>query len=404
MATNDGTIELGTSSPAVEAHRPAKTDGLAGVWVADTRLSEVDGAAGRLIVTGEDIETLAPVATFEAITHRLLVEGRGGERHARDDDDDDLLHTQQTLARQRVQAFARLDEPGIHQALGLADGMAALRAAVAQLSFADDEGSALDPAGESLAVIAHVGVFVAAWSRRQAGHAPLAPDLSAEHGVDLFRMLTGRRDAARERALTTYLVTVAEHGMNASTFTARVVASTGSDLVSAVVAGIGALKGPLHGGAPGPVLTMLDAIGEPGRAEAYLLGEMSAKRRIMGMGHRIYRVRDPRAAVLEAATQRLEAAGVGGHRLLLARAVERTATDVLTVRYPDRALAANVEFYTAVLLDAVGLPPAVFSPLFAAARVAGFCAHVAEQRHCAKLMRPESRYVGARPTALAPLS
>jgi len=173
-----------------------------------------------------------------------------------------------------------------------------------------------------------------------------------------------------------------------------VVASTGSDLVSAVVAAIGALKGPLHGGAPGLVLEMLDAVGAPERAAAWLEGEVAAGRRVMGMGHRIYRVRDPRAAVLEQAMQALEAAGVRSARLALARAVEAAAGSVLRARYPDRELHANVEFYTAVLLDAVGLPRELFTPTFAVGRVAGWCAHVAEQRATGRLMRPASRYVG----------
>jgi citrate synthase len=180
--------------------------------------------------------------------------------------------------------------------------------------------------------------------------------------------------------------------MNASTLAARVVASTGSDLVSAIVAAVGALKGPLHGGAPGPVLDMLDAIGRPDAAESWLEAELAGGRRIMGMGHRIYRVRDPRAAVLENAAQ-----GLGGSRVELARAVERAADGALRRRHPDRPLRANVEFYTAVLLDAVGLPRAAFSPTFAVARAAGWSAHVAEQRAVGRLIRPDARYTGPVP-------
>jgi citrate synthase len=182
--------------------------------------------------------------------------------------------------------------------------------------------------------------------------------------------------------------------MNASTFTARVVASTASDLVSAVVAALGALKGPLHGGAPGPVLDMLDAIARPERARMWLEQELAAGRRIMGMGHRIYRVRDPRAAALERATGVLEQAGVAADRLSIARAVEREAERLLAERHPDRPLRANVEFYTAVLLDAVGIPRTLFSPMFAASRVVGWCAHVAEQQAVGRLIRPASRYIG----------
>lgn len=186
--------------------------------------------------------------------------------------------------------------------------------------------------------------------------------------------------------------------MNASTFTARVVASTGSDLVSAVVAAIGALKGPLHGGAPGPVLDMLDAIGQPDRARSWLEQEIAAGRRVMGMGHRIYRVRDPRAAALESATARLERTGVAADRLAIARAVEREAERLLAERHPERPLRANVEFYTAVLLDAVGIPRTLFSPMFASSRVVGWCAHVAEQRAVGRLIRPASTYVGGIPS------
>jgi citrate synthase len=189
-------------------------------------------------------------------------------------------------------------------------------------------------------------------------------------------------------------VTVADHGMNASTFAARVVASTGSDAISAVVAGVGALKGPLHGGAPGPVLDMLDAIGAPNRAVSWLESELAAGRRIMGMGHRVYRVRDPRAAVLEAALERLEREGTRGGRLPLARAVERAATELLAGRHPERALRTNVEFYTAVLLDALGIDRRLFSATFAVGRVIGWYAHIEEQRRSGRLIRPASRYVG----------
>ena len=202
---------------------------------------------------------------------------------------------------------------------------------------------------------------------------------------------------ARVEALDAYLCCVVDHGLNASTLAARVVASTGSDLVSAVVAGIGALKGPLHGGAPGPVLDMLDEIGTPGTG-AIVAGRRSsaAGRRIMGMGHRVYRVRDPRAAALERAAARLEASGTAGERLPLARIVERDAEALLAERHPERKLRANVEFYTAVLLEAIGIPRALFSPTFAVSRVAGWCAHYDEQRRRGRLMRPLSTYVGPR--------
>jgi citrate synthase len=218
----------------------------------------------------------------------------------------------------------------------------------------------------------------------------VAPDPALGHAADYLRMTLGRAGSAGcVRALDAYLVTVIDHAMSASTFTARVIASTHADLISAVVGAVGALKGPLHGGAPGPVLDMLDAIGAPAGAEAWLLGELAAGRRIMGMGHRVYRVRDPRAAVLEQAVRPLHSP-----RLELARAVEQAAAKILRDHKPDRPLAANVEFFTAVLLDAVGLPRAQFAPTFAVSRIAGWSAHVIEQHRTGRLIRPASRYVG----------
>jgi citrate synthase len=354
----------------------AKSSGLENTLVADTELSEVDGERGRLVLRGLSVEELAPRATLEA-TAGLLWGGRLPER-----DDRQLTRA---FGEGRRRAFALLPELG--KALSLPDGMASLRAAVAQLSAEQEDGASLAGA---------VAVFAAAWGRKAAGGEPVAPDPSLSHAADYLRMLQGKApSAAAERALSSYLVTVADHGMNASTFAARVVASTGSDTVSAIVAGIGALKGPLHGGAPGPVLDMLDEIAAPERAKSWLEGELAAGRRIMGMGHRVYRVRDPRAAVLERAIEELERAGVSSsERLPLARAVEQAAVELLAERHPERALRTNVEFYTAVLLDALGIDRRLFSATFAVGRVVGWLAHVEEQRRTGRLIRPASKYVG----------
>jgi citrate synthase len=352
-----------------------KANGLEGVIAAETLLSDVDGERGRLILAGHDVEKLAGTVSFEAASV-LFLGGREDELRA-------------ALGRGRKAAFERL--PALGKALEARDGMDALRAAVAQLP---DESTVAD-------VIAAVAVFAAAWARRQAGDSPVPPDEKAPHAADLLRAIRGTRPSdAEAAAFEAYLVTVLDHGMNASTFTARVVASTGSDLVSCVTAAIGALKGPLHGGAPGPVLDMLDAIAKPEQADAWLRHELADGKRIMGMGHRIYRVRDPRAAVLERALERLEKAvpgGPTGARLALARAVERTAERVLAEKHPDRPLKANVEFYTSVVLEATGVPRSLFSPIFASSRVVGWCAHVAEQRAHGRLIRPASRYVGKMP-------
>jgi len=353
----------------------AKSSGLDNVVAADTLISDVDGERGRLVIAGEDVERLAQVADFETAAGRVLAAGGSGVRVNPD-----------ALAQVRAAAFRLV--PGLGMALQMSDGMEALRACMAHLhSTGNDDADALSAIGAA-------PVFVAAWNRTRQGLAPIAPTPGLSHAADYLKMSLGTAPSdAAARALDAYLVTVIDHGMNASTFTARVVTSTASDLISAIVAGVGALKGPLHGGAPGPVLDMLDKIGEPARAEQWILDELAAGQRIMGMGHRIYRVRDPRAAVLEQAVKPL-----ASPRLELARAVETAAAKILRERRPDRALAANVEFYTAVLLDAVGLPREQFSSTFAVGRVAGWCAHVCEQRRVGRLIRPASRYVGPMPT------
>lgn len=359
----------------MEQTKNATTGGLEGVVVADTRLSDVDGERGRLVLVGHDAESLALRAPFERVCAALWNEEES--------------KVQRALGEARARAFAQLGR--VSNALGLEDGMDALRGALGQLPGAHDDPAMLTGA---------MAVFAAAWARRRAGLEAVAPEPSRGHAADYLAMHRGREAAEHEsRALSAYLVTVSDHGMNASTFAARVVASTGSDMVSAVTAALGALKGPLHGGAPGPVLDMLDAIGAPEHAEAWLRAELEAGRRIMGMGHRIYRVRDPRAAVFERVLEGLEAKGLRSPRLALARAVEKAALGVLRQRYPQRELHANVEFYTAVLLDALALPREAFAPTFAVGRVAGWCAHVREQRATGRLLRPASRYVGPAPAA-----
>jgi len=356
--------------------------GLEGVVVAETRLSDVDGEAGKLTIGGYDIEEICGEITFEEVCG-LLWQGGLPDKKGREE-------LAAELGRARCTAYDQLDRLG--DALSATDAMAALRAAVAHLSPAPEGRDAAELTGA-------VAVFAAAWARRQAGQPPVAPNSELDHAHDYLRMVRGAApDDAAAAALGSYLVTVSDHGMNASTFTARVVASTGSDSVSAVVAALGALKGPLHGGAPGPVLDMLDSIGKKERAADWLEAELLAGRRIMGMGHRIYRVRDPRALVLERAIERLERAGVRSRgRLELARAVERAAEGVLRTRHPNRPLHANVEFYTAVLLDALMLPRTLFSATFAVGRVAGWCAHIEEQSRTGRLIRPASRYVGKVP-------
>jgi citrate synthase len=222
---------------------------------------------------------------------------------------------------------------------------------------------------------------------------PVRPDLP--HAAYFLHQLSAVAPSPeRARAIETYFNTVCDHGLNASTFAARVIVSTHSDVISAITGAVGALKGPLHGGAPGPALEMVFDIGTPDRAESNIRTRLERGERLMGFGHRIYRVRDPRADVLGRAAERFYARD-GDRRLYdLALAVEATALRLLRERKPERRLETNVEFYTALLLHGVGLPVELFTPTFAVGRVLGWSAHCLEQLQDGRLIRPQSRYIG----------
>ena len=238
-------------------------------------------------------------------------------------------------------------------------------------------------------------VIAGALVQQAKGRAPIAPDPNIGHAADTLKMLLGERPEARSAAaLDTYFVTVCDHGMNASTFTTRVVASTQADLFAAVAAGYCALTGPLHGGAPEPVLEMLDAIGRRERIKPWVDDALSRGERLMGFGHRVYRVRDPRADVLKVAVERLSAEGAD---LPFAGEVEAYIREALRRKNPNRPLETNVEFFTAILLDALAIPRQAFTPIFAVARAAGWTAHALEQRRTGRLIRPSSSYVGRMP-------
>lgn len=359
--------------------------GLENVVAADTVLSDVDGLQGRLIVRGFRLEELASWR-FEDVAALLF----GGFF-------DGLPDGRQfgaALGAARVRVFrhvAALDDD-----LSALPPVDAVRALLARLP----DGDSLETAFELLAAPA---VFTPAVLRRAAGAAAIAPSASLDHASDVLRMLKGETaTAVAAAALNTYLVTVADHGLNASTFAARVVASTRAGLTSSTLAALSALKGPLHGGAPGPVLDMLDAVGASGDAEAWLLEALDRGDRLMGFGHRIYRVRDPRADALKAAVRSMAAGGaIDAPRLQLAEAVEAAALAVLKRRKPDRPLDTNVEFFTALLLEALGFPREAFTAVFAMGRMAGWIAHAREQGQSGRIMRPLSHYVGPQPRAAA---
>jgi citrate synthase len=353
--------------------------GLEGIVAATTALSHVDGERGELIIGGFHVGELATRATFEAATWLLW--------HGDLPSSGELAAFRADLATHRAlppATMALLREC----AAAARDPMDALRVAAGTISLVS---------ADAPAIVAQVPSIVAAYSRLRSGAAPIPPRADLGHAANFLYMLSGSvPDAERARALETYLITVIDHGLNASTFTARVIMSTGSDVVSAVVGAIGALKGPLHGGAPGPALDMVFEIGEAARAEAILRRKIESGEKLMGFGHRVYRVRDPRADVLAAAAERMYTRAGDMSLYTLARAVEATALRLLEEYKPGRRLQTNVEFYTALLLHGLGLDVPLFTPTFAIGRVSGWIAHAFEQRATNRIIRPQSEYSGPR--------
>ncbi|MBI3924519.1 MAG: citrate synthase [Armatimonadetes bacterium] len=333
----------------------------------ETVLSRVDGERGEVVVRGLFLQEFSRLSYEQAaarLWHGFLEEA-------------DPQRLRAGLGRARGAAFEAL--PPVQACLQRGEllGLIPLVARESELSLAGA-----------------MPVLLAAVHRASRGEDPVAPDPAAGQAQDLLRMLTGKSPApGHARALGIYLATMAEHGMNPSTFTARLIASTGAGLVETVTGAYAALMGRLHGGAPGPVLDMLDAVGRPERAADWVAGELDAGRLLMGFGHRVYRVRDPRADILKQAALDL----VAPERRLLAQAVEAEALRQLAQRKPGRTLNTNVEFYTALLLEAVGIPRELFTPTFGVGRVLGWIAHALEQRRTGRPLRPVAVYVGAEP-------
>jgi len=360
--------------------------GLDGVIAAQTRLSSVDGQLGELIIAGFPAEELAGKATFEETLYLLW---------------HDELPTAAQLSdfQAALAAYRPLSETALNLLRGAAQArvpaMDALRMAASTLSLQPGGGLGNDPRQNALAVVAASPSIVATYWRLLNGQEPLAPRPDLNHAANYLYMLTGQEPTPeRVRGLETYLNTVVDHGLNASTFTARVIISTQSDMISAIVGAIGALKGPLHGGAPGPALDMVFEIGQAERAEGYLRAKLARGERLMGFGHRIYKVRDPRAEVLAAAAERFYQADGNMALYELAKSVEQTAVALLAEFKPGRNLQTNVEFYTALLLHGLDLPTDLFTPTFAIGRVGGWTAHCFEQQALDHLIRPKSVYDG----------
>ncbi len=372
--------------------------GLEGVAAAETRLSYVDGLAGELTIGGHPLIELAPNATFEEaaflLWHDRLPDGQElAALKSRFQGGQELPRT----TRHVLEAAAARNAPVID----------ALRMACATLSLGDPDPDDITPDGQlrrAEKICAAFPVIVANYVRIREGKSVVAPRDEFGHAANYLYMLTGDEPHADfVRAMDTYLVTAMDHGMNASTFTGRVIVSTESDLYSAITGSIGALKGPAHGGAPGPALDMVFEIGTADKADANIRERLDRGERLMGFGHRVYKVRDPRADVLSQAAERLY--DQAGDRSLydLARAVEETALRLLEEYKPGRNLQTNLEYYTALVLHGVGLSAELFTPTFAVGRVGGWSAHCLEQLAHNRLIRPSSVYTGPTDRRWTPL-
>jgi citrate synthase len=350
--------------------------GLEGVVAFATEIAEPDKEGGALRYRGVDIEDLVGAVPYEQVWG-LLVDGTfepglpPAEPHP--------LMVRSGDPRVDVQAALAM--------LGPEWGFRAL------IDISDDEAR-MDLARASVMALSFV-----AQSARGLGR-PWVPQALVDQGATIpERFLIrwrGEADPAHVKAIDAYWISAAEHGMNASTFTARVVASTGADCAAALSSAVGALSGPLHGGAPSRVLRMLDEVERLGDAEKWVKQALDGGERLMGFGHRIYRAEDPRARVL-----RRTCAELGSRRYEVAEALEKAALAELHARKPDRVLATNVEFWSAVILDLAEVPAELFTSMFTCARVAGWSAHILEQKREGRLIRPTAKYVGAPPRAVA---
>src|SRR6202046_3945820 len=346
--------------------------GLEGVVAFATEIAEPDRAGGALRYRGVDIEELVGNVPFEQVWG-LLVDGQ-------------LLPGLPPAEPHSL--GVRSGDPRV-------DVQSALAMLAPQWGFGELIDISDEEARDNLARSSVMALSFVAQSARGIGQPPV-PQREVDKATSIpERFLIrwrGEANAAHVKAIDAYWISAAEHGMNASTFTARVVASTGADVAAAVSAAVGALSGPLHGGAPSRVLKMLDDVAEMGDADKYVKDMLDRGERLMGFGHRVYRAEDPRARVLRRTAKQINAP-----RVEVAEALETAALAELQARRPDRVLATNVEFWSAVVLDFADVPPELFTPMFTCARTAGWSAHILEQKREGRLIRPTAKYVGPPP-------
>ncbi|MFI5053258.1 MAG: citrate/2-methylcitrate synthase [Acidimicrobiia bacterium] len=360
--------------------------GLKGVVVADTELGDVRGSEGFYHYRQYSAPELAATRSFEDVWH-LLFEGALPSSTERD-------RSRREIAQLRELPASLIDVlPTIASSARVP--LAGLRTALSQLAAIEDMPATYDAdpmtiRANAMRICATAPVLVAALHRLSIGLQPIAPRPDLAYAANYLYMIDGQvPDEARARAIEQYLILAIDHGFNASTFTARVVTSTGADVGSAVVAALGALSGPLHGGAPSRALDTLDAIGSPANTEAWVRDAVANGRRIMGFGHPVYRTADPRSVMLRSVAERF-----GGPLVDFAEQVEVTVERVLAELKPGRELHTNVEYYAGVVMELCGLPRPLFSPTFAASRVVGWCAQILEQSQDSAIIRPSARYVG----------
>ncbi|MER5628913.1 citrate/2-methylcitrate synthase [Streptomyces nitrosporeus] len=378
---------------------PAPLDaprGLAGVIVTGTALGDVRGREGFYHYRHYSAIELAQRRGFEDVWY-LMFHGElpGRAESAR--------FAARTAGLRRLPAEVREALPGIARTSAVSGPSAGLRTALSLLGAGSGLRPVYDlPAGrrlaDALALCAAVPTLLTALYRLGQGLEPVEPREDLPFAANYLYMLTGTEpDAARVSAIERYLISAVDHGFNASTFTARVVASTGADMAACLVAAVGALSGPLHGGAPSRALDTLDAIGTPERIDGWIREQILGGARIMGFGHPVYRTEDPRSRMLRSIAQEF-----GGPLVDFAVEVERRVEAVLAELKPGRELHTNVEFYAGVVMELCGLPREMFTPTFCAARVVGWSANILEQAEDSKIIRPAARYVGAPPPQPVP--
>jgi citrate synthase len=358
--------------------------GLDGIAVAETTIASVNGQKGRLIYRGNRIEDVVAQHNYESVVF-LILEGRFPKEDEKKTFSDRLKSERDLPDSVKVILRSLPHDTPVMQAI---------RTAVSALSFGQTPWPPTQ--AQALAIFAKMPTIIAFFHHVSHGQEPIEPDKSLGHAANYLYMLHGKKPTqAHVEALETYLSVSIEHGMNASTFTARVVSATEENIVGAITAAMAALEGPLHGGAPSKVDDMLDAIGSADAAESWLREKIESGARLMGFGHRVYKTYDPRAAILKGVTEKL--ATDDNPLFQLAMHVESTAIRLLAEYKPGRNLYPNLEFWTAGVLRTVNLPRTLYTPTFCLSRVAGWSAHILEQSEHNRLIRPGSIYTGVDP-------